>query len=122
MRRITVIPILLAAVLLAGCSQVAQIAGEAAGVPVEEVCTTFDDAYGQYETLLDQGDATEAEVESARDDLVATLDGLADDVGGELGDLIRSGSEQLAGVDDLRSPEAVEAVEQVRDSVATFCG
>lgn len=123
MRRLAALPIIFATgLLLAGCSQVAQFAGEAAGVPVDEVCQTFDSAYGQYESLLAQGNATEQQVESARDDLVATLDGAADDVGGQLGDLIRSGSEQLAGVSDLQSPEAIAAVEQLKESVSAFCG
>ncbi|MBT2483495.1 MULTISPECIES: hypothetical protein [unclassified Microbacterium] len=122
MRRLALVPIVLVAGLLTGCSQVAQMAGDAAGVPVDEVCATFDDAYGQYESALGQGEATEEQVKSARDQLVTTLDGAADDVGGQLGDLIRSGSQQLAGIDDLQSPEAIEAVEQLKDSVSTFCG
>ncbi|WP_221585012.1 hypothetical protein [Microbacterium sp. G2-8] len=121
MRRLAIIP-LFAVVLLAGCSQVTQFAGDTAGVPVEKICTTFDDAYAQYETLLDQGDATEAQVQAARDDLVTTLEDLADDVGGQIGDVIRTNADRLAGAGDLQSPEAIEAVEQASDSVSAFCG
>lgn len=120
MRRLAIIPIL-AVGLLAGCSQVTEFAGEAVGVPVEKICTTVDDAYAQYEALLDQGDATEEQVEAARDDLVSTLEDLADDVGGEVGDVIRTNAERLADATDLQSPETVEAIERARDSVSAFC-
>ena len=122
MRRIVVLPLLVAVGLLAGCSQVTQLAGEAVGVPVEEICTTFDDAYGQYQTLIDQGDATEEQIESARDGLVANLEGIADDLGGQVGDLIRENAQRLAETTDLQAPETVEAIEQVKDSVSTLCG
>lgn len=122
MRRIVALPLLLAAVLLTGCSQVAQVAGDVVGVSVEETCTTIDDAYAQYQSVIDQGGATEEQLDTARDDLVATLDGLADDVDGQLGDLVRSGAQQLAEVTDLQAPEAVEAIEQLKDSASAFCG
>ncbi len=121
MRRFAIIPIL-AVGLLAGCSQVTQFAGEAVGVPVEKICTTFDDAYAQYETLLDQGDATEAQITEARDGLVSTLEDLAADVGGEIGGVIRTNAERLAESTDLQSPETVRAIEQAKDSVSAFCG
>ncbi|GAB3601121.1 hypothetical protein [Microbacterium tumbae] len=121
MRRLALVP-LLAVGLLAGCSQVAQIAGDAVGIPMEEICATFDDAYARYEALLETGEATEEQVEAARDDLVTTLDGVADDVGGRIGDAIGAGAEQLAGATDLQSPEAIEVVEQVKSSVDAFCG
>lgn len=121
MRRIILIPLLVSVGLLAGCSQATQLAGEAVGVPVEEICTTFDDAYGQYQTLLAQGDATEEQVEAARDGLVANLEGIADDIGGQVGDLIRENAQRLSETTDLQAPETVEAIEQVKDSVSAFC-
>lgn len=121
MRALALLP-LLAVGLLAGCSQVTQIAGDAVGVDVEQVCTTFDDAYTQYQGLLEQGDATADEVASGRDDLVATLEGLADDIGGKPGDVIRSNAQQLADGFDPTAPESIEAVEQVKSSLEPFCG
>ena len=123
MRRIIVLPLVLAAGLLAaGCSQVTQMAGDALGVDVPATCATIDEAYAQYQTLLDQGDVSVEQAEAARDDLVASLDALAADVDGQLGDLIRSGAEQIGGMADLRSPETIEAIEQLKDSTAAFCG
>lgn len=122
MRRIVIVPLLLAAGLLAGCSQVTQVAGEALGVDVEGTCATIDDAYGQYQALLDQGDASAEQLDAARDQLVLTLDGLAADVDGQLGDLIRSGAEQISGMTDLQAPETIEAIDQLKDSVSAFCG
>lgn len=122
MRRLLVLPLLLSAVLLAGCSQVTQFAGDVVGVPVEETCATIDDAYAQYQAVIDQGGATEEQLAAARDDLVATLDGLADDVDGQVGDLIRSGAQQLGDATDLQAPETIEAVEQLKESVSAFCG
>lgn len=122
MRRIVVLPLLLVAGLLAGCSQVTQIAGDVVGVPVEETCTTIDDAYAQYQSVIDQGGATEEQLDAARDDLVVTLNGLADDVDGQIGDLIRSGAQQLGEVTDLQAPETVEAIEQLKESASAFCG
>lgn len=122
MRRFLALPLVLALGLLAGCAQVTQLAGDVTGVPVEQICTTVDDAYAQYEALLAQGDASAEDVEAARDELVATLDGLADDVDGQLGDLIRSGALQIGQATDLQAPETVEAVEQVKDSLSAFCG
>ncbi|WP_309066566.1 hypothetical protein [Microbacterium sp.] len=121
MRRLAIIP-LLALGLLTGCSQVTQLAGEAAGVPVGEICAAFDDAYGQYQTLLADGNASEEQIAAARDDLVATLEGAADDIGGEIGDLISSNAQRLADSADLRAPETVEAVERVKESLDAFCG
>lgn len=122
MRRIVVLPLVLAAGLLAGCSQVTQMAGDALGVDVEATCTTIDEAYAQYQALLDQGQVSAEQADAARDDLVASLDGLAANVEGQLGDLIRSGAEQIGGMTDLQSPETVEAIEQLKDSASAFCG
>jgi hypothetical protein len=123
MRRIVFLPLVLAAgLLVAGCSQVAQVAGDALGVDVEATCTTIDDAYAQYQTMLDQGGTSAEEVDAARDQLVATLDDLAADVDGQLGDLIRSGAQQIGGMDDLRAPETIEEIDQLKVSVSAFCG
>lgn len=122
MRRIVIIPLLLAAGLLAGCSQVAQVAGDAMGVDVEATCTTIDDAYAQYQTLLDQGGASAEQVDAARDELVTTLDTLATDVDGQLGDLISSGAQQIGGMTDLQAPETIEAIDQLKESASAFCG
>jgi len=122
MRRIVILPLVLAAgFLLAGCSQVAQVAGDALGVDVEATCTTIDDAYEQYQTLLDQGGASAEQVDAARDQLVVTLDGLAADVDGQLGDLISSGAQQIGGMTDLQAPETIEAIDQLKVSISTFC-
>ncbi|HLT68271.1 MAG TPA: hypothetical protein VKZ73_10445 [Microbacterium sp.] len=122
MRRLTLLVPVLSVGLLAGCSQITQAAGEAVGIPVGEICSTADDAYSQYQALLEQGDATEEQVDQARDDLVATLEGVADEVGGEIGDLIGQNADRLADATNLQAPETIEAVEQARDSVQTFCG
>jgi hypothetical protein len=122
MRRIVVLPLLLVAGLPAGCSQVTQIAGDVVGVPVEETCTTIDEAYGQYQSVIDQGGATEEQLDAARDELVGTLNGLADDVDGQIGDVIRSGAQQLGEVTDLQAPETIEAIEQLKESASAFCG
>ncbi|MGO2931407.1 hypothetical protein [Microbacterium sp.] len=122
MRRIVFVPLVLAAgLLVAGCSQVAQVAGDALGVDVQETCTTIDDAYAQYQTLLDQGGASAEQVDSARDELVTTLDTLAEDVDGQLGDLIESGAQQISGLSDLQAPETIEAIDQLKDSLSAFC-
>lgn len=123
MRRIVIVPLLLAAgFLLAGCSQVAQVAGDAMGVDVEGTCTTIDDAYAQYQTLLDQGGASADQVDAARDELVTTLDTLAADVDGQLGDLISSGAQQIGGMTDLQAPETIEAIDQLKEAASGFCG
>lgn len=122
MRRIVIIPVLLAAGLLAGCSHVTQVAGDALGVDVEATCTTIDDAYGQYQALLAQGGASAEQVDAARGELVATLETLATDVDGQLGDLISSGAQQIGGMTDLQAPETIEAIEQLKDSTSAFCG
>jgi predicted small secreted protein len=123
MRRIAVVvPLVFAAGLLAGCSQVAQVAGDALGVDVQATCTTIDDAYAQYQTLLDQGGASAEQVDAARDQLVATLDGLAADVDGKLGDVIASGAQQIGNMTDLQAPETIEAVDRLKDSLSAFCG
>lgn len=123
MRRLVLaVPLLVSGVLLAGCAQLTHAAGEAVGIPVAETCTTIDDAYAQYQALLDQGGASAEQVDAARDDLVATLDGLSDDVGGELGGLLRSGAQQLGGLTDLRAPETIEAVERLKEWASAFCG
>lgn len=121
MRRFTLIPILLAGSLFVGCAQVAQVAGEAVGIPVDEICTTFDGAYTQYETLLAQGDATEEQLAAARDTFVGELEQLADTVDGQLGDVIRDNAQRLAESADLQAPATIEAVEQIRDTVGAFC-
>ncbi|MGO2049645.1 MAG: hypothetical protein ACTH2E_04190, partial [Microbacterium sp.] len=119
---IVFVPLVLAAgLLVAGCSQVAQVAGDARGVDVQETCTTIDDAYAQYQTLLDQGGASAEQVDSARDELVTTLDTLAEDVDGQLGDLIESGAQQISGLSDLQAPETIEAIDQLKDSLSAFC-
>lgn len=123
MRRFVILSLALAAgFVLAGCSQVAQVAGDALGVDVEAACTTIDDAYGQYQTLLDQGGASAEQVDAARDELVVTLDELAEDVDGQLGDLISSGAQQIGEMTDLQAPETIEAIDQLKASVSTFCG
>jgi len=122
MRRIVVLPLVLAAGLLAGCSQVTQMAGDALGVDVQATCTTIDDAYAQYRTLLDQGAVSAEQADAARDDLVASLDGIAANVDGKLGDVIRSGAERIGGMSDLQAPETIEAIDQLKDSVSAFCG
>ncbi|MDQ0613451.1 hypothetical protein QF046_001092 [Microbacterium sp. W4I4] len=120
MRRLAVLP-LLAIGLLAGCSQVAQLAGETVGVDVTKVCTSVDEIYVQYQGVLDQGDATAEQVSTSRDDLVSALERLADDIGGQTGDLISMSAQRLAEVDP-NAPEAIEAVEQVKNSLEPFCG
>ncbi|WAA65546.1 hypothetical protein [Microbacterium oxydans] len=122
MRRIVVLPVVLAIGLLAGCSQVTQMAGDALGVDVQATCSTIDDAYTQYQSLLDQGQVSAEQADAARDDLVASLDGLATNVDGQLGDLIRSGAEKIGGMTDLQAPETIEAIDQLKDSVSAFCG
>ncbi|GAA4782602.1 hypothetical protein [Microbacterium gilvum] len=124
MRRpaLAVVLALLAASSLAGCAQATQAAGEALGIPVAELCATADDAYAQYQALLEQGATTEEQLSAGRDDLVATLEGLADDLGGQVGDLVRANAEQLAQTSDLRAPETIEAVEQAKSSVDALCG
>lgn len=122
MRRIVILPLVLTAGLLAGCSQVAQVAGDALGVDVEATCTTIDDAYGQYQTLLDQGGASAEQVDAARDQLVTTLEDLSAGVDGQLGDLISSGAQQIGGMTDLQAPETIEAIDQLKDSLSVFCG
>jgi uncharacterized protein YceK len=122
MRRLLVLPLLLVAVMLSGCSQVTQFAGDVVGVPVEETCATIDDAYVQYQSVIDQGGATEEQLDAARDDLVSTLNGLADEIDGQLGDLVRSGAQQLGDATDLQAPETVEAIEQLKESASAFCG
>lgn len=121
MRRLAVLP-LLAIGLLAGCSQVAQLAGEATGVDVEQVCGSVDAAYSQYQGMLDQGDVSAQQIDEARDGLASTLNGVADDLGGPAGDLIRSSAERLAEASAPDSPEAIEAIEQVKESLEPFCG
>lgn len=122
MRRIIVLPLVLAAGLLAGCSQVTQLAGDALGVDVQAACTSIDEAYGQYQVLLEQGDVSAAQADAARDELVSSLEGLASNVDGQLGDLIRSAAEQIGGMTDLQAPETIEAIEQLKDSASAFCG
>lgn len=123
MRRFVVLPLLLvSAAVLAGCAQTAQFAGDALGVDVQATCTTIDDAYTQYQSLLAQGEVSAEQAATARDDLVATLDGLAADVDGQLGDLIASGADQLGGMTNLQAPETIEAVEQLKSSASAFCG
>lgn len=121
MRRLAVFPLLAAGLLLAGCSQITQIAGDAVGVDVEQVCTTFDDVYVQYQALLDHGDASSEQLAASKDDLVSTLERLADDLGEPAGELIRSNAQKLAETGDLRSPEAIELVEQAKSATEPFC-
>lgn len=121
MRRLAIIP-LLAVATLVGCSQVTQFAGDTLGIPVDEVCTTIDDVYAQYETLLEKGDASEEQLETARTEMVTKLDELADSVGGELGNIIRDNAERLADLPAPDSPEAIETVERIRDSASSLCG
>lgn len=122
MRRIVVLPVVLAIGLLAGCSQVTQMAGDALGVDVQATCSAIDDAYTQYQSLLDQGQVSAEQADAARDGLVTSLDGLATNVDGQLGDLIRSGAEKIGGMTDLQAPETIEAIDQLKDSVSAFCG
>ncbi|WP_226531271.1 hypothetical protein [Microbacterium paraoxydans] len=123
MRRLLVLPLVLTAgFLVAGCSQVTQLAGDALGVDVPATCATIDDAYGQYQTLLAQGEVSAEQADAARDQLVSSLDSLAANVDGQLGDLIRSGAEKIGGMTDLRAPETVDAIEQLKDSTSAFCG
>lgn len=118
MRRLAVLS-LLSVGLLAGCSQVSQVAGDIVGVPVEELCGSLDDVFAQYEQVVESGQATEEQLAAARDALVERLDGLADDVGGETGDLIRTQAEALAAEEDLSSPATVQRAD---DALTTFCG
>ncbi|NHI16695.1 hypothetical protein [Microbacterium excoecariae] len=120
MRRLALIP-LLAVLSLAGCAQAAQVAGDALGIDVAEICATADDAYDQYSALIDSGNATEAEIAAARDDLVATLETLAEDVGGSAGDMIADGADRLASARDLTSPDAIQAVEDAHDALGSIC-
>ena len=121
MRRLAVLP-LLAVGLLAGCSQVTQLAGEAVGVDVAQVCTSFDDVYTQYQSLLDQGEVSSDQLAASKSELVTTLESLADDLGEPAGDVIRSNAQKLADIPDLRSPEAIALVEQAKSAPDPFCG
>ncbi|MEJ1090995.1 hypothetical protein [Microbacterium istanbulense] len=121
MRRLAVLP-LLAVGLLAGCSQVTQLAGEAVGVDVAQVCTSFDDVYTQYQSLLDQGEVSSDQLAASKSELVTTLESLADDLGEPAGDVIRSNAQKLADIPDLRSPEAIALVEQAKSATDPFCG
>lgn len=100
----------------------AQFAGEATGVDVDQVCGSVDSVYNQYQGMLDQGEVSTQQIDEARDGLASTLDGVADDVGGPTGDLIRSSARQLADAAAPDVPEAIEAVEQLKDSLEPFCG
>lgn len=120
MRRLAVLP-LLAVGLLAGCSQVTQLAGEAVGVDVAQVCTSFDDVYTQYQSLLDQGEVSSDQLAASKSELVTTLESLADDLGEPAGDVIRSNAQKLADIPDLRSPEAIALVEQAKSATDPFC-
>lgn len=126
MRRIARVPVLAVGVLaigtLTGCSSIAQFTGEALGVDVEQVCQSVDDMYAQYEGLLAQGDATAEDLTAARDGLVVTLEGVADDIGGQIGDVIRTNADRLAEVADPNAPEAIRAIEQVKSSIEPLCG
>lgn len=126
MRRIARVPVLAVGVLaigaLTGCSSIAQLTGEALGVDVEQVCQSVDDMYAQYEGLLAQGDATAEDLAAARDGLVVTLEGVADDIGGQIGDVIRTNADRLANVADPNAPEAIRAIEQVKSSIEPLCG
>ena len=121
MRRLAVLP-LLAVGLLAGCSQVTQLAGEAVGVDVAQVCTSFDDVYTQYQSLLDQGEVSSDQLAASKSELVTTLESLADDLGEPAGDVIRSNAQKLADIPDLRSPEAIALVEQAKSATDPFFG
>ncbi len=121
MRRLAVLP-LLAVGLLAGCSQVTQLAGEAVGVDVAQVCTSFDDVYTQYQSLLDQGEVSSDQLAASKSELVTTLESLADDLGEPAGEVIRSNAQKLADIPDLRSPEAIALVEQAKSATEPFCG
>lgn len=121
MRRLAVLP-LLAVGLLAGCSQVTQLAGEAVGVDVAQVCTSFDDVYTQYQSLLDQGEVSSDQLAASKSELVTTLESLADDLGEPAGDVIRSNAQKLADIPDLRSPEAIALVQQAKSATDPFCG
>lgn len=113
---------ILAAGVLSGCAQIAQVAGDAVGVPVEQTCTAFDDAYSQYQSTLDQAGATAEQVTASKDALVTSLNGFADAVGGTAGDLIRANAQQLADATDVKAPEAVQAIEQIKSAIAPICG
>lgn len=121
MRRLAVLP-LLAVGLLAGCSQVTQLAGEAVGVDVAQVCTSFEDVYTQYQSLLDQGEVSSDQLAASKSEIVTTLERLADDLGEPAGEVIRSNAQKLADVPDLRSPEAIALVEQAKSATDPFCG
>lgn len=108
--------------MLSGCSQIVQFAGDAAGVDVQQVCATADDAYTQYQRLLEQGDVTGAQVGEARDALVLQLEGIADGVGGTVGDFIRSNGQRLVDMGDVSVPEAIAAAEKAKSALDTLCG
>lgn len=52
---------------------------------------------------------------------MSTLERLAADIGGQAGDLISTNAQRLAAVEP-NAPEAIEAVEQVKNSLEPFCG
>ncbi|WP_183150874.1 hypothetical protein [Microbacterium sp. Se63.02b] len=62
----------LAVAALTGCSQVTHLAGDALSVDVQAACTSIDDAYGQYPTLLEQGGVSAEQADAAWDDLVSS--------------------------------------------------
>ncbi len=69
-----------------------------------------------------RGELSAEQADAARDDLVASLNGLAENTDGQLGELIRSGAEKIGGMTDLRHPRRVEAIEQLKNSASAFCG
>lgn len=123
MRRLALVPLLAVGLLpaLTGCAQATHVAADALGVPLEEICATADDAYGQYRQTVDQVGVTQEQLGAARDSLVQTLDDLADEVGGQVGELIRTQSAELAGVSDLSAPESMAAVEQAKSALSAVC-
>ncbi len=121
MRRLALLPVL-AIGLLAGCSQVAQVAGDAAGVDVAQICTGVEDVYAQYQDLLDAGATSGEQVDAARENLVSTLNDLGDDIGGQVGDTLAQHADRLAEAGDLQAPETIAAVEDLKNSLDAFCG
>lgn len=125
MRRRAAVPLavlpLLSIGLLAGCSQVTQLAGEAVGVDVEQVCTSVDDVYTQYQGLLDQGDVSAEQLANSKSDIVTSLEGVADELGEPAGEVVRTNAQKLAELPDLRSPEAIALVEQAKSATDPFC-
>jgi hypothetical protein len=121
MRRLALIPLLAAGLLVAGCSQVAEATNDLVGEPVQRACETYANVYAEYEKVVDRAGASTEDLQAARDGMVEQLEALADDLGGQAGDLIRQNAEGLSN-GNLPSAETLEVLKQGRDALAPFCG